>query len=250
MNKSKTAKTEKEKKLSLEVKARTVFGKKLKKIRKEGFLPSNIFGPNFKSQSVSANYKDFINVYRIAKETGIVYLKSGTDEIPALIKMVQLHPVSGIILHVDFRKIDLKQSIQTEVPVKIIGQSEAVVQKSGVLLTLADKLLVEALPQDIPQSIEVDIALLKEIGNEIKVSDLSKSTKYQIKEDLNKVIVSVIEHKEESVVPETTAAPAPEVITEAAKPEGEEATAATPSETPPAEKKPADKKPAEKPSQK
>ena len=250
MSKQKTNKTETQKKLSLETKARTVFGKKLKKTRKEGLVPSNIFGPGFKSQSITVNYKDFINVYRTAKETGIVYLKNEKEELPALIKTVQLHPVSGIILHVDFRKIDLKQSIQTAVPVKINGQSEAVVQKGGVLLTLADKLLVEALPQDIPQLIEVDISVLKEIGNEIKVADLPKSTKYQIKEDVNKVIISVIEHKEESVVPETTAAPAPEVITEAAKTEGEETAPTTPPAAPPAEKKPAEKKPAEKPPQK
>ena len=57
-------------------------------------------------------------------------------------------------------------------PVKTIGVSEAVSQKAGILLIQSETLLVEALPEDIPSSIEVDIAVIKEIGQEIKVSDL------------------------------------------------------------------------------
>lgn len=206
-------------KLTLHSSVRTVLGKKVKQIRKEGLIPGNIFGNNFTSTAISFPYKDFLLVYRVARETGIVYIQidKEKEEIPTLVKNVQKHPVKDTVLHVDFRKVNLKEKVSAEVPVEIAGQSAAVTQKGGVLLTQSNSLLIEALPQDIPHAIIVDISVLKEIGNEIKVKDLSKSTSYEIKEDAEKVVISVVAHKEESVTPETTAA-APEVITEV-KPE-------------------------------
>lgn len=208
-------------KVSLKAESRTVFGKKLNKVRKQGLIPGNIFGPDFKSKSISIVYKDLVKTYKLVGETGIVYIDVDKENIPVLIKTIQKHPLSSSLLHVDFRKIDLKKKIETNVPVKTIGVSEAVTQKAGVLLLQSDTLLVEALPEDIPSSIEVDISIIKEIGQEIKVADLKKSDKYVVKTPVEKVIVAVIAHKEESIVPETAAA-APEIITEAVK-EGEEA---------------------------
>lgn len=207
-------------KLLLPVAARTVFGKKLNKLRKEGVIPANIYGPGYKSQAVTVAFKDFMGAYKTAKETGVVYLKLNSEELPILIKNVQRHPVQDQILHADFRKIDLKQKIQTNVPIKVTGQSEAVAQKNGVLLTLSESLIVEALPTDIPPQIEVDISVLKDIGQEIKVSNLAKSATFDIKDPQDKVIVSVVEHKEESITPETAPTEAPEVITAAPAEEG------------------------------
>lgn len=244
MAKAKTASSEK---LVLSVVSRTVFGKKLKKLRHAGLIPANVFGPEFKSVSVSTQFKDFAKTYKTAKETGIVYLTLDKEEVPVLIKQVQRHPVTDNILHVDFRKVDLKKKIQTEVPVKTIGVSEAVTQKAGVLLTLSETLLVEALPQDIPQAIEIDISSIKELGQEIKVSQLPKSSVYEIKNPVEKVVVSVVEHKEESITPETAAA-APEVIGEVPT-EGAPVEGAAPSEGAEAGAKPAEggKKPEKTP---
>jgi len=210
-------------KVSLKAELRTIFGKKLNKVRKQGLVPGNIYGPDFKSKSISVVYKDLVKTYKIVGETGVVYLSIDKESIPVMIKDIQKHPLSSSLLHIDFRKIDLTKKIETDVPVKTIGISEAVSQKGGVLLVQSDTVLVEALPEDIPSHIEVDVTVIKEIGQEIKVSDLKKSDKYEIKTPAEKVIVAVIAHKEESIVPETAVA-APEILTEAVK-EGEEAPA-------------------------
>lgn len=215
----KTKKTDDNNKLILQVAPRNIFGRKLKKLRAEGVVPANIYGPEFKSTALSTNFKDFIKVYKIAKETGVVYLKLNGEQIPVLIKNLQRHPVTDHILHIDFRKIDLAKKIQTEVPIKVTGASPAVTEKGGVLLISSETLIVEALPTDIPQQIEVNISKISEIGQEIKVSDLPKFNQYEIKTPPEKVVVSVVAHKEESVTPEVTA-PAPEVITEAKPEEG------------------------------
>lgn len=211
-------------KITLTATVRKIFGKKLKKLRYEGVIPGNIYGTEFKSTSITLPYKEFVRTYHQAGNTSVVYIDLDKKEVPVLIHQIQRHPITDTLLHVDLRKIDLTQKITTEVPVVIIGQSEAVTQKAGVLLTQMTKLLIEALPQDIPQKIEVDISAIKDVGQEIKVSDLTKSTKYTIKDEPTKVIVSVIAHKEESVTPETTTA-TPEVITEKAPVEGEVAVA-------------------------
>lgn len=221
MKRLKTANKTDQNKLTLKASLRKIFGKKLKKLRKEGSIPANIYGEDFKSTAVSVSEKDFVRVFRVARETGIIYVKLEDKELPILIKNVQTHPVSDQLLHADFRKIDLAKKIQTAVPVKTIGQSEAVTQKAGILLTQSETLLVESLPKDIPKFIEVDISKLKEIGQEIKVSDLAKSSTYEIKTPLSKIVVSVVAHKEESTVAETTPTAAPEVITEKVA-EGEE----------------------------
>ncbi len=230
----------------LDASLRKSFGKQVKKIRKEGLVPGNIFGANFKSQAISINVRDFIKTYKSAKETGIVYIKLDKEEIPVLIRNVQKHPVNDSFLHIDFRKVDLTTEIETEVPVKIIGVSEAVSQKGGVLLTLTNTLHVKALPEKIPAAIEIDITKIKDIGQEIKVGDLTKTSTYTVIDLADKVIVSVVEHKEESVVAET-AATTPEVITEKAPAEGEEVIAAEPgakkAEAAPTAEKPAEKKP-------
>lgn len=199
-------------KLHLVVTARDIFGKRLKKMRHQGLIPANVFGPGFKSVAVSAQTKDFAKVYKTAGETGVVYVDLAKEEIPSLIGNVQRHPLTNAIIHIDFRKIDLKQKIEASVPVKTVNDSPAIAQ-GGVLLTQNDHVMVEALPEEIPQVIEIDLSKLLEIGAEVRVKDLPASTTYTVKEDAEKVLLSIIAHKEESVTPETTVA-TPEVLTE------------------------------------
>ncbi len=205
-------KADKSQKLHLPATARDTFGKKLKKMRHQGVVPANVFGPQYKSQAVTVNVKEFTNVYRVARETGVVYLDLAKEELPVLIGHVQRHPVTNGLLHIDFRKIDLKQKIEASVPLKTVNQSPAIAQ-GGVLLTQADHVMVEALPEEMPQEIEIDLAKLLEIGAEVRVKDLPSLSTYTVKEEADKVLISIIAHKEESITPETTAA-TPEVLTE------------------------------------
>jgi len=201
-------------KITLKAESRKLFGKKVKKLRKTGLIPANIFGKDFSSTAITVNLKEFTKVYKKVKQTGVLYLEIDKKILPVLVNQIQRHPIKNLILHIDFKKVNLTEKTQTEVPVELIGQAPAVTEKAGVLLTLTNRLLVEALPQEIPQSIKVDLGSLKEIGQEIKVADLPISTTYQIKTEKEKVIVAVVAHKEESTAPETQTIAAPEIITE------------------------------------
>ncbi|MDA1316503.1 MAG: 50S ribosomal protein L25 [bacterium] len=204
---------EKPEQLKLNVQLRTVMGKANKSHRKEGFLPGNIFGKDFTSTAVSVNMKDFTTTFKKAGETSVVYLQLDGKEIPTLIGDLYYHPVTETILHADFRKVNLKQKVEAQVPFVFIGESEAVEKKNGVLLTQAEHMTVSALPADIPHSIEINLEKLAEIGDSIRISDLATSSSYEIMDDPEKTIVSVTEHKEEEIEPETTSE-APEIIGE------------------------------------
>jgi len=211
----------------LHAEKRTLFRKKSKKLRQEGKIPANVFGKNFPSVSITINEKEFKKTYQKVKQTGILYLKLEKEELPVLISQVQLHPINHRVLHADFRKVDLKQKLVTEVPIKITGKSPAVEQKGGYLLVAKDKLQLEALPEEIPSEIVIDIDVLTEVNQEIKVNQIKIEGKYEFKEDPQATVVSVIAHKEEKIEPQT--APTTEA---AATESGEKAETTTESSTP------------------
>lgn len=205
-------------KLTLVAQPRTVFGKQLKKLRHQNVVPGNVFGQGIDSIPFQVDTKILFAAYKQARETGVLYLTIDEKEIPVMIKHLQKHPVSGKVLHVDMRKVNLKQKIEAQVPVVAINESPAVKQ-GGVLLTHADSLTVEALPSDMPQNIEIDLADLTEVGQEIRVKDIKAPATYTLTSDPEQLVIAVIEHKEESVEPETTSEE-PEVTEEKAGDEG------------------------------
>ena len=219
-------------KLVLEAQSRSAFGKKLKKLRHQGVVPGNIYGQGMDSLAFQIDSKALFAAYKTARETGVVYLTVDGKEIPAMFKHMQRHPLSHAVLHVDMRKVNLKQKIETQVPVAGINEAPGV-KLGGVLLTQADTLVVEALPADIPQSIEVDLTLLAEIGSEVRVKDIKPAGNYTITSDPEQLVFSVVEHKEESLEPETTSE-------EPAVGDGETAEGEAASEAPAAEETPAE----------
>jgi large subunit ribosomal protein L25 len=207
-------------KVILKAETRSVVGKATRNLRKQGILPSNIFGKDMESQTIQVQLLDFRHTFAKVRETGVVYVDVDGKSVPCLIRNIQKHPVTGGLLHADFRKINLKQKTEAEVPIQITGESDAVKTQNGVLITQMETLTVEALPTEIPSEIEIDISVLKEIGDEIKVKDLKTTEKVAYTDDPEAVIVSVTAHKEEETEPDTEAE-APEIESEEKKEEEE-----------------------------
>lgn len=208
----------------LKVEKRKVLGRKVKILRKEGILPSNIYGKGVKSLAVQMPIKDFLKLYQKVGETGIVELSVGDGEPRlALVSNLQLHPVTGHPLHVDFHQVTLTEKVRTTVPVVTVNKAPAVEQKIGVLLTPLDEIEVEALPADLPDKIEVDISSLSEIDQEIKVTDLTISKKVTILTEPGLVLIKIeplITEEAKKILEEEKAA-AVEAKAEAAAERGE-----------------------------
>ena len=200
---------------------RTLIGKQNKALRKNGKIPAVIYGEGMTPLSVSVSEKDFSLVFKKAGETSIIECEIEGQKVPTLISDIAIHPVLDTVLHVDFRKVNLKKKVTVEVPVELIGESFAVKSAGGVLLQQMDEIEIEALPQSIPANIKIDISVLSEIGKEIKIKDIAKSESYVILEDDERVVVSVIAHKEESTETQVERTEV-EITTEKKEGEGEE----------------------------
>ncbi len=189
------------KKINLQADKRKIFGRGIKKLRKQGILPANIFGKDIKSLALQLDEKSFLAVYKQAGETSIIDLNIDKKiSYPILITTVQYHPVTDALLHVDFRKIDLKEKVQVAVPIEIVGSAPGVV-KGGVLVKIMSNIQVEALPTELPEKISIDISKLEEIGQSIAVKDLKiDSTKVKLLvEDENQLVIKIEEPAKEEV---------------------------------------------------
>ena len=179
------------KKYTLTGTKREVLGRKVKKLRATGQIPASIFGKKIESTSVSVALDQFIRVYKEAGETGLVELAVGGSVRPVLIHHVQKDPVTSAILNVEFHQVDLKVKVHANVPLVTIGESPAVTQKKGVVLTILDEIEVEALPTDLPEKIEVDVSVLSEVNAEVKVSDLKIPTGVTVLSDASLTVVKI-----------------------------------------------------------
>ena len=198
----------------LKAQKRTVTGKKNNQIRKQGWLPANLFGKEIDSQAIQVKATEFDRVYKEAGETSIVYVQVGEEakERPTLVTSIAFNPLSGQKFHVDFHQVNLKEKVTAHVPVELIGESEIVKSGAGVLVESISEIEVEALPTHIPEKIVFDISSLNEIGDHLKVSVAHVDSDVEIKTDPELIVVSIAEpEKEEEVI-----APEAEAGTEAA----------------------------------
>ena len=166
--------------VELKAEKRTVTGKQVKKLRREGLTPANIYGKGFESISLQLPVKDFESIYNKVHETGLVDLVIGKETFPVLIHNVQRNPLSHDAIHVDFYKVNLKEKVKTSIPVVSVGEAKAEKDKVGALMQSLNEVEVEALPTDLPEKIEVSVEHLAQIDDHILVSDLKVPTGVEI----------------------------------------------------------------------
>jgi len=212
---------------TLNAKTRTLFGRKVKKLRREHLLPANIFGKKTDSTAIQLEITSFQKVFNQSGETSLIDLVvDGQKPRPVLITNIQTDPVLDTTIHVDFHQVDLTEKVTANIPVEVIGESPAVKDKGAVLVTVLNEIEVEALPGDLPEKFEIDISTLKEFGDNITVAAIKAGTKIEIKLAPEETVVLVQEPREE-VVEEVAPAVDAEVATpaegdvkpEAAKPD-------------------------------
>jgi len=193
----------------LDAKNRDTFGRKVKRIRKEGLLPANIYGKKIKSQAIGIKLVDFLRVYKEAGETGIISLtvggKNKTENYSVLISNVQKDPVSDEMIHADLRNVDLKEKISAKVPIELVGEAQCEKIGVGTVVQYTDEVEVEALPADLPDKFEIDASALAEVDAAIFLKDLKfDKSKVTILDDQEKIVVKVEPPQKEEVAPPPT----------------------------------------------
>lgn len=193
---------------------REIFGKKVKTLRKEGFIPAELYGGDQENAHLTIPGKDFLAVYNKAGESTLIDVIINGKKTPALIQEVVLDPISQKIAHVDFHAVNLTEKIEAEVALEFINESPAV-KIGGVLVKSMKEVGVEALPSDLPSSIKVDLSKLENLHDCIYVKDLKVGDKVEILVEPETVIATVIEPAKEEEA-------APTINVEDIKTEGEE----------------------------
>ncbi len=186
--------------LKLKAKKRNLFGRKVKKLRRQGLVPAVVYGHNFDSLAIQFPVKE-LKIVRQAGETSVIYLEVDNKQIPVMIKQVQYHPVTGSVLHVDFYKVNLKEKVTAEVPIELVG--EAPIAKEGYnVVQVLQEVSVSALPTEVPKEITVDISGLTQADQDIRLKDLvlpSKEIEFAEGVDLEETVVVVEKQAEEEV---------------------------------------------------
>ena len=229
---------------------RKIVGRQVKKLRKDGILPANIFGKKVKSLAIQLSAKEFFPVFGKAGETSVVELaiKAETSPRPVLIHNVQKDPVTDQPLHIDFYQVDLKEKITADIPIDFIGEAPAVVQKIGILIQPLTEVEVEALPTDLPEKLTISVAGLQKVDDSVTVKDLKPPTGVKILTAENQVLVKIEALAKEEVVAPPVAETAPvEGEVKEAKPGEETKVEAQKPEAKPGEEKKAEAKLVEKP---
>ncbi len=190
----------------LKAETRKVVGRKVKKLRKEGFIPANIYGKKVKSQAILVEAKEFDKVFKSVGETSLLELQLGKEKRAVLIRKVQKNPIGENTLHIDFQQVDLKEKITAEIPVEITGESPAEKQGLGTMVQQVDEIEAQALPSDLPDKFEIDVSGLTEVDQAIYIKDIKiDKSKVTITDDPEKIVVKVepptVEEEPEVVAP-------------------------------------------------
>ena len=184
----------------LKVDKRTVTGRKVKQLRRQGLIPANVFGKKIKSFPIQTDSKTFIKIFDEVGETGIVDVSVGEEKYPCLITGYAADPVTGNILHVDFHNVSLKEKVTATIPLHVVGEAPAVKNEGGVLNQSLHEIEVEALPTDLPEAIEIDVTHLENIGDAIAIKDIKFDSKLEVKVDVETVVLVINEPAKEEVV--------------------------------------------------
>ncbi len=177
----------------LKVEKRKILGKAVRKLRGEGFLPGNIYGKDIKSLAVQTKYEEFKEIFKGSGETGLIDLELDGESKPVLIHNVQFEPITKKPLHADFYQVNLKEKIKSMVPIEAIGEAKAVTEKIGLLMQTLSEIEVEALPEELPEKIEVDVKGLVAVNDQITVGDLKVSKSVSILTNPSQVVIKITE---------------------------------------------------------
>ena len=210
-------------KVILKASKRDVTGKQVKALRREGKLPAVIYGRHLEPISIIMEAHTASMALSKLTSSSLVTIDVDGAEYPALVRERQRDYIKGTLTHIDFLAVDMNEKIRTSVGLAFVGVSGAVKDYNGILVHNLERLEVECFPGDLPERINVDIAMLKQIGDLIRVRDVVVSDKIRILGDPEETIAVVTIIKEETAAVAAEAA-APELSVERGKKadEGEE----------------------------
>jgi large subunit ribosomal protein L25 len=211
-------------KLIIQATPRTVIGKQVRALRREGLLPAVLYGPHMKPIIISMDAHSSSRILKHMTASSLVTIELEGKQYPSLVREKQRNFITNNLLHVDFQVVSMTETLRTKVGVQLVGEAPVVEAFDAIIINGLEELEVECLPSDLPERIVVDISTLVNIGDAIYVRDIKVSGKVEILDDQDEMIVlatSTYEEPEEVAVI-TEGDVEPEVIERGKKEDEEE----------------------------
>jgi len=161
-----------------------------RQLRLNGRVPAVVYGPSVPSTPISISEKELALVLRHRGGHLFEMDIPNAGRHPVLLAELQRDPLSGRVIHVDFRQVNLNEPIRAEVPIVLVGEPEAV-RMGGVLSQLVDTVEVRGLPERLPEEIRVDVSKL-EVGDKVIVGDLPVPEGVEVLDDPDVVVAAVL----------------------------------------------------------
>ena len=145
-----------------------------RKLRAAGQIPAVLYGEGGVSQSIQLHGAMFDRVMRTGAHHRLLDLTVDQEKVvKALVREIQIHPVSRAVVHVDLQRVSMQKLIHVEVPIVLVGKPDGVRNQGGILEQSLREAEVECLPGNIPEEIVVDVNDLQ-VGQTIHISDLRR----------------------------------------------------------------------------
>jgi large subunit ribosomal protein L25 len=205
---------------------RTVTGKQVGALRRQGILPGVVYGHHMQPTAISMDLREASKLLANLTGSSLVDIDLEGKKTSVLVREKQRDFIRGTLQHVDFQAVSLTEIIRTKVGILLQGLSPAVKDFNGMVVTEMNDIEVEALPQNLPERFVLDLSGLKNIGDALHVSDLKVDENVTLLADADEVVavVTLAGKEEEEVAPvvEGAVAEEPEVIERGKKEEEEE----------------------------
>jgi large subunit ribosomal protein L25 len=208
-------------KVVLNAVTRTVTGKQVGVLRRNGKLPAVMYGHHFDSTPITLDMREATKLLNSVTSSSIVTISLDGKEHATLVREKQKDYLRNSLKHVDFQVVSLTEKIRTNVAVELVGIAPAVKDFNGVLVTGLTEIEVECFPQDLPDRYVIDLVNLVKIGDALYVKDVVISEKVLILDDPQELIVHITHPVVDEVVVEEVVAglEEPEVIEKGKKEE-------------------------------
>ena len=212
----------------IQAEKRTVVGKQVRSLRREGKLPAVIYGYGIDPISINLDAHSASRILAKASSSTLVTIELSGTQYPTLVREKQLDFIRNELIHVDFLAVSMTEKITADVGIHLEGTAPAVNEFNAIIVNNLTELEVECLPSDLPERFVVDISGLAEIGDGIYVRDLTPPANVEILNDPDEIIVVATamaeeEVEEEEVVEAEEELEEPEVIEKGKKEEEERA---------------------------
>ena len=178
---------------TLKLDRRTLLGKKVRSLRRQGVIPVHVYGADIEPANLQVDDRTLNRILpQVGSNIPISVEYEGQDgENICFVREIQRHPVTESVIHVDFLKVDVTQTIAAEVPVVLVGSAPAVTQMAGTLLQNIQSLSIEALPMNMPAEVTVDISGLVDFDTTVAVGDVEVPGDVEVLNETGDVIVRV-----------------------------------------------------------